>query len=234
MSDESATRDVAPVPRKRSFAPAIIWAHQHGVQDEVETIRCYVDSVTSSFTRAFKAHQASLKNLPENLTEQEAEWYGEEHFEMEAYYLDRFPAFALETTFVATYAFLEDEMMNICRLVGRHLNLKLGPEMLKDKGIEAAKTYLEKLCDIAVPTNGRPWQQARHYSRLRNVLTHTRGRVKQDNKPVRQYVQANPTKVSIEKGRLRITKEFCLEVLDDVEKLLKSLLDLARERITEK
>jgi hypothetical protein len=58
--------------------------------------------------------------------------------------------------------------------------------------------------------------------------------VKEDNKQLRQYVEANPTKLSVEKGRLRITKEFCLEVLDDVEKLLKSLLHLVRGRITEK
>jgi hypothetical protein len=113
------------------------------------------------------------------------------------------------------------------------LEIKLGPEKLSDKGIEAAKTYLEKLCDIAVP-NDRPWQQAKMYGQLRNVFSHTRGRVKDDNKTVQQYVAANAGKLSIEKGRLRITNEFCLEVLHVVEKILNSLLRLARDRITEK
>jgi len=122
--------------------------------------------------------------------------------------------------------------MGICRLVGDHLNIKLGPDKLKDKGIEAAKTYLEKLCNITVP-NDQLWQQAQHYDQLRNVFSHTRGCVKEANKPVRQYVAANPTKLSIEKNQLRITKDFCLEVLDNVEKLLNSLLRLVRQRITE-
>jgi hypothetical protein len=216
------------VPRKPYRVPAIIWAHEVGVQGEVETIRRYLDSVTSSFAREIEEH---LARLPDHMTDEDAEWYGEQYAETQTYYIDLFPAFALETTFVATYAFLEDEMMGICRLVGSELHIKIGPENLKDKGIEAARTYLEKLCDITVP-NDRPWQQAKMYGLLRNVFAHTRGRVKPDNKPVQQYVAANPDKLSIQKDRLRITKEFCLEVLDDVEKLLKSLLHLARERIT--
>ena len=221
------------MPRKRSYAPTIIWARQHGVQEEVETIRRYLDSVTSAFAREYKRHEESLKDMPGDMEDHEAEWYAENHAEMQTYYIDRFPAFALETSFVSTYAFLEDEMMNICRLVGSRLKIKLGPEKINDKGIEAAKTYLEKLCDITIP-NDRLWQQAKMFGQLRNSFSHTRGRVKADNKPVQQYVAASAGKLSIEKGRLRITKEFCQEVLDDVEKLLKSLLHLARERITEK
>jgi hypothetical protein len=114
MSDESTTLDAEAAPRKRSHVPAIIWARMLGVEDEVETIRRYLDSVTSSFAREFKEHEAYLQTLPGNLTDEEAQWYGEQYAEMQANYVDRFPAFALETTFVATYAFLEDEMMNIC------------------------------------------------------------------------------------------------------------------------
>jgi hypothetical protein len=188
--------------------------------------------VTAAFAREFKEHEASLQKLPSNLTDEESEWYGEEYAEMQTYYGDRFPNFALETSFVATYAFLEDEMMNICRLVGGRLKIKLGPDKLSDKGIEAARTYLEKLCDITVPNDER-WRRAKTYGQLRNIYSHARGRVKPDNKPVQQYVAANATMLSIEKGRLRVTKEFCLQVLDDVEKLLKSLLHLARVLITE-
>lgn len=231
MCDEATAPD-NPTPRKRAYVPAIIWAREHGVEDEVETIRRYIDSVTASFDRDFKEQSAHLHQVPGTLSDEEAEWYGEQYSEIQSDYVDRFPAFALETTFVATYAFLEDEMMNICRLIGSRLKIKLGPEKLSDKGIEAAKTYLEKLCDVNVP-NERPWQQAQHYGRLRNVFTHSRGRVKDDNKPVHQFVAANTGKISIDKGRLRITKAFCLEVLDDVKKLLKSLLHLAKDRIAE-
>jgi hypothetical protein len=48
------------------------------------------------------------------------------HGEMHTDYGERFPTFALETTFVATYALLEDELMSICGLVQRHLKLELG------------------------------------------------------------------------------------------------------------
>jgi hypothetical protein len=204
-----------------------------GVEDEIETIRRYLDSVTSAFAQEYKRHEESLQEIPDDLPDHEAESYAEIHAEMQTYYIDRFPAFALETIFVSTYAFLEDEMMTICRHIGNHLKIELGPEKLSDKGIEAAKTYLEKLCDIAVP-NDRLWQQAKMYGQLRNIFSHARGRVKDDNKTVQHYVAANTGKLSIDKGRLRITKEFCLEVLDDAEKILKSLLRLAQDRIIAK
>lgn len=233
MSEETRGPEPEVAPRKLSDFPTIIAVHLHLVWDELQTIRRYLETVTSSFAREFNEYEEHLRKLPNNLTDEEAECHGSGYAEMESLYVDRFPAFALETTFVATYAFLEDEMMEVCRFLGDRLKIKLGPEELRNKGIEAAKTYLEKLCDLRVP-NERPWQEAQHYGRLRNVFSHTQGCVKEGNDKVRKYVAANADKLSIEDGRLRITKEFCLAVVDDVENLLTSLLRLAQARITEK
>ena len=206
---------------------------QRNVQQEVEIIGRYLVSVTSAFETEYSRYDESLKNIPDDLPVDQVELLAEDHAEIQDDYVVRFPAFAHETTFVSTYSFLECQMMNICRSVGCHLKIRLGPEELKDKGIVAAKTYLEKLCGITVPS-GTLWNNATQFGVLRNIFTHSGGRVKADNKPVQQYVTASCGKLAIRDGRLQISRDFCSDVLDNVKELLESLLRLAQARINEK
>ena len=121
--------------------------------------------------------------------------------------------------------------MGIARLGGSRLKISLGPDELNDKGIRAAKKYLDKLCGVKVP-NDDPWQAATKHGLLRNVFSHSRGRVKKDNNDVRRYVAANPDLIRIDDhDRLRLTQEFCLQVLKNVGVLLRSILVLAEERL---
>lgn len=153
--------------------------------------------------------------------------------EAEAYYVDQFPAFALQTTFVATYSLLEDELLGIARTVGRHLKIELDSEDLHDNGIYAAKKYLKKLCNITIPTE-RHWEQAVKHGMLRNICVHTRGRVKTSNTEVRKYVDRKTGLLSIdERNHLQFTREFCLEVLDNVESLLNEVYKLAQRKMSE-
>jgi hypothetical protein len=70
-----------------------------------------------------------------------------------------------------------------------------------------------------------------HYNRLRNAFAHARGRVKKEDKKVRNYVAMKKSITIDEKDRLHLTKEFCMEVLDNVKALLTEVLKLARDRI---
>ncbi len=47
-------------------------------------------------------------------------------------------------------------MLGIARIVGRRLGVKLDPDDLRDKGIRAAKKYLEGLCGVVFPAGGAP------------------------------------------------------------------------------
>jgi hypothetical protein len=200
------------------------------MEREIEMIRRYIDSVTSSFEREFKEYEAHLAKQAEGASEDEMQSIGEDWGEAATFYVDLFPAFALETTFVASYAFLEDQMLEIARLIGQRLGIQLKPEDLKDKGIVGAKTYLEKLCGITVPVDQR-WEKATKHGQLRNACEHTRGRVKKENSELRKYVKANKATLSIDdRDRLQFTREFCLEVLDNIKALLGELYKLARKR----
>jgi hypothetical protein len=218
----------APTSDRRMVPSRIVFRWQ-SMRREIETIRRYIETVTSSFEQEFKSYTAYLEKQAEDTPDHLIESLAEDYAEAESHLLKHFPAFALHTTFVASYSLLEDQMLEIGRIVGRHLNVNLEPEDLWDKGIHAAKKYLEKLCGINVP-NGRPWEEVVHYGKLRNVCMHSRGRVKETNSDVRKYV-AKKTSITInDYNHLEFTKTFCLEALDNIEELLNALYELARDR----
>lgn len=217
--------------RKPRYVPAGIVSRHSGCRQEIEAIRRYIDSVTSGFERERRSYEKHLHKRMNRALRHEAEaliddWRESEH------YLGRFPGFALQTTFVATYSLLEDEMVNLARVVGRKIGIKLDPDDLKHTGIHAARVYLEALCGIDFPEATHPWQQAIHYGRLRNVCAHARGRVKKGDTKVRDFVDSKKKLLSIDDyDQLQLSTEFCFEALNNIEALLNELFKRAKDKV---
>src|SRR5262245_35688577 len=114
--------------RKRRRVPAEIIARWHSMQTEIERIRRYIDTITSSFKREFESHDAYLAKWLALATHPDSiQAVAEDRAEAERFYVDLFPAFALEPTFVATYSLLEDQMFEIAGAVGERLGIKPDP-----------------------------------------------------------------------------------------------------------
>src|SRR5258708_5877668 len=101
---------------RRKLGPAPLWAHGFLLGRDINAIRRYLQTVTSSFDRRCKEDQESIQNLPEGISYEEMEALQEDHSEMQYCYTSRFPTFAFQTTFVASFSFLEDEMLTVARL----------------------------------------------------------------------------------------------------------------------
>ncbi len=152
-----------------------------------------------------------------------------------AFYLTQhFPEFIWQATFVAIYSFLEDQMHGICRIVAELLDIKIDRGDLRDEGIRAAKKYLERICGITFPEEKHPWQEALHYNSVRNSIVHARGYVDRTKnaEKIRNYVQGKQSITIDNFDRLQLSKEFCQEVLKNVELLLDDLFQLARKRVS--
>ncbi|HLN30051.1 MAG TPA: hypothetical protein VK395_20075 [Gemmataceae bacterium] len=218
--------------RKPRYVPAdIVMRHQACIR-EIEAIRRYTDSVTSAFERERRNYEEYLHHRMRGASRHEAESLNDDWCESEHYLGLHFPAFALQTTFVATYSLLEDEMVNLARVLGRKIGIKLDPDDLKHTGIHAAKMYLESLCGIEFPEVTHAWQQAIHYGRLRNVCAHARGRVKDGDTKVRTFIETKNKLLTIDHyDQLHLSREFCFEVLDNIEALLNDLFKLARNKL---
>jgi hypothetical protein len=204
------------------------------LRSSIESIRRYIETVTRSFVRERELNEQELPTRLEVASdEDEAQSICDEMSKSGYLLVYEFPDFALQTTFVATYSLLEDQMADLANFMGGRLGITLSLDDLSHKGIHASKVYLERLCDIPFPEQTRSWQQVVQYNRLRNVVAHARGRIKDEDRKSRNIIESKKGLLAITTfGQLKLTREFCLEVLDDVEVLLNELFGLATERLT--
>ncbi len=201
---------------------------------EVWSIRGYIESVASAFDREFKAFDAKvaeeLAKLPQHLHNDIIENNTEMAFNL----TEHFPAFSWQTTFVAIYSYLEAELLDLRRTGGRHIGIKLDPEDLRHTGIFAAKMYLTDLCGIAFPEQEHPWQEVLHYNPIRNVIVHSYGQLSRSKKAnaIRRYAEGKIS-ITVENfDTIKLSKEFCLEVLENVKALSSELYKLALARVS--
>jgi hypothetical protein len=235
MSDEQAPFPVLKLPpglEKLLTSPptqSIDWARMM-LHTEISFIRGYIESTASAFDTAFAAFDSKVAEeaakLPEDMQQDLYEDESAKAFNL----MEHFPAFSWLTTFVSIYSFLEDEMLGLAEMVGRHIGIKLSPDDLRHSGIFAARVYLTDLCGIAFPDAKHPWQEILHYNPIRIVIVHSRGRIWRSKKAkaIRKYVEGKKS-ITTDYYRIQLSKEFCLEALGNVEALLGELMDLARE-----
>jgi hypothetical protein len=218
-----------------ALAQVRLGAGQHLTQAEVQSIKSYLGTVAAGFQWEFERFEQHVSEQAADMDEDVRDRYMDDCAETAHELTQHFPTFAWQTTFVAIYTLLEDDMLNIARNLGTHLGISLDPDDLKEKGIFAAKRYLESLCGIAFPEKEHAWQEVVHYNRLRNVIVHCRGRVKPstNEKKIRSYVRGKKTLNLDNLDRLEITRQFCFEVLANVESLLSALFQLARHKVRE-
>jgi hypothetical protein len=232
MSEEAMPRGRLAEVLRRHLGP--LGLRPIYLRSEIATFRRYLRTVTASFERDHKANDDDFQRLVESATSpEEAESIAHEVSNMGRLLRTKFPALAYQTTFVATYTLLEDELAGLARVLGQGLGVKLELDDLSRKGIHAARVYLEKLCGLSFPEGSHAWQEAVQYSHLRNVLVHARGRLKEGDK-ARKFAESKkllPTYVCGRADDLQLTMDFCLEVADNVEALLNDLFRLADARL---
>lgn len=64
------------------------------------------------------------------------------------------------------------------------------------------------------------------------MCVHARGRLREDDTKVRNFVESKKKLLSIDDyDQLHLSRDFCFEVLDNVEALLNELFKLARNKV---
>ncbi len=198
---------------------------------KLDEIRDYLTVVDSGFARAFDEFDARVAAEAEKLPEAFRESLYEDESVTAFNLTEHFPSFTWQTTFVALYSLLEHEMFAACRQM-RHIQKHLiGPEDLKDKGIFAAQKYVEKVCRVAFPEKGRPWQEILHYNKVRNVLVHNQGELKHTVEGLRQYVASRKNLSVDHNDELKLTRDFCLDVVSIMRQFFDELYQSLKKSV---
>lgn len=183
-------------------------------QRELDLLRRYVREVHSSLTKAYEDQCSKFSNDVEGLSDDDAQdifdCYAKGMFNLR----DDFVRITTSNTFVAIYTLLEHHMVNICECRRKECGLTVTVDDLHGHGIDACRTYLEKVCDIAFPKDTAEWQKIQRFKRLRNVLVHQRGQVKAGKDAELLAYLAKLPSVKIAYNEIVLDHSFCLEAID--------------------
>jgi hypothetical protein len=145
-----------------------------------------------------------------------------------------FPALLRETTFVAIFSLLEDTIVDLARYVGRRVGSKKRLDDHRDRGILAAKKYLDECCGVGFPTQEHPWQEILRYKHIRELIVHSGRCLKRSShaKAIRNYCRGKRGLLAIDEyDCLELSSAFCNTALSIVQGFLGSVFELAGTRL---
>ncbi|WP_443091804.1 hypothetical protein ACTU3M_10480 [Bacillus subtilis] len=132
-----------------------------------------------------------------------------------------YPQLIRKTIFLQTYFIFESYLNSLCNEHKRRLNSKISYKDMKKQGIERAKLYLCKVCEItAEPFSSPQWIQIQDYNTLRNAFVHNNGIVDKSN--LKTDTQGlTLTKQSPEKENTLCSIQLQRDFLDEVFKTMR-------------
>ena len=108
----------------------------------------------------------------------------------ERYYINYiFPSIQWSSMFITAFNLFEKTLSDACIISGAISNINIKLNDIRGKGIERAKTYLSKVQNIHEPFRKKEWNQAKNYSKIRNVLSHTYGELDLHNDAHKEIVK---------------------------------------------
>jgi hypothetical protein len=205
------------------------WTQMY-VHAELEILRQYLETLDDSLVRKQKEADEEFERRKDEL---KAKWgkYADDIAGDEAFRLHvTFPSLAFRTTFVLTYALLEQELCKLCEQVQKHRNLALGYRDLRHHGIFAARTYLEKVCEVKYPAEAL-CKEIENLNKVRNSLLHANGYLgppplRNDTaKALAAYINTKTTLTIDSFFEVELSKAFCLESIETVRVFLKAVCE---------
>ncbi len=141
---------------------------------------------------------------------------------------------SMRSLFVASVSLFEYQFLRVCLIAQRRLGNPIGLSDLGDFRMSRAKRYLTRL-GFDVPDQGVEWNDAIRLYRIRNAIAHNGGFVKLAGDTVDFAIHhgvVNQPAANLPSGRqsasgevrLELTREFCEETLDTLERLLFQLV----------
>ncbi len=108
---------------------------------------------------------------------------------------DVFPTLQWHSIFNTAYTIFENHMNELCRIFGESTANELSVRDLNGQGIERAKLFLSKVIGIKNVFNSTEWGEIQNYSKVRNILVHTSGKLdltNRNHKEIFDYAKYQP------------------------------------------
>ena len=189
------------------------------IKDELGKLRHYANLIEKTLDREVEELQAF------NITT-EGEY--KKYTENELWNLTEvFPSLQREAALLSIFGFMEHNLYGLCARLQRESGLTVAATDLKGRGLFRVKEYLKKVIGIEFPVASESWKTLLELSRIRNVLSHRNGFLKEghpDSVAARNFAERNPMllvvwvedRLRLQEGILRFCLDHYVVFLDEV------------------
>lgn len=143
-----------------------------------------------------------------------------------------FPRIYTTTSFVALFTLLEYQLDILCRMRQKECNNSITIDDLKDKGIDAVKNYLVKVCCVFFPSQAKEWPQIKDYRRLRNVIVHASGKLRPKDYTLRAFLARHKSDMVNAWRDVSLTNNFCVDVTRVLETFMEQVTSVIPTQLT--
>ncbi len=140
------------------------------------------------------------------------------------------PRLAAYSTIILLHSVVETQLARYADRVGKSRGSAFQVKDLKDRGIDQARLYLERVASVSVGEDPA-WQHLRNLQRLRNIIVHRAGKQgdsEDDQKTVKALLRAYPGKLQVgPRGELFIPTALCRQFVQEIEAFFKRIFKAA-------
>ena len=156
------------------------------------------------------------------------EQFSEEHYIIENLFLKTFR----HSMIVSIYSLIEINLNFLCRYLCRSKKLALALEEIRGDGIERAKVYLAKVCDVSFPESNE-WNEIIKLNKIRNCIVHAQGDTEGANSPDKiKKIVKNTKGVMLESDRfIRIEGRYIDTILSKTNKFFATVYQKSFESL---
>lgn len=223
--------------RSRNMGPFIALAiRQHQIDIQIEYMGKYNKELEAKFKKDLNETDKyySGQILEEKNNPEAAEDISGLCFEdKEAIY--EFIRTFRHSSLVNLFSFLEVSLNKLCLIVRKEKAIDLSPDDLKHQGVTRSQVYLEKVCSVDFPSGGNDWQQIIKLNRVRNLIVHEQGviRNKSKNPGKKTFNIVNETDgLSIERNCSIIVEEnYFSKIIVNIKNLLDTAYEETRKTL---
>lgn len=148
-----------------------------GIEVDFENIYSYCKFTEAALAQEKDNFFAIYKTKVSKLTPEEKEKFEQFAIEIHWKLYDVFPTLQWTSIFNSAYSIFERYLNDLCTILEKKASTKVSLTDLKGQGIERAKLFLSKIIGITNVFDSTEWNEIQNYSKVRNILVHTSGKL---------------------------------------------------------
>lgn len=139
-----------------------------------------------------------------------------ESWDLDGIFGEYFPSLQRRSAFLTVWSFLEHQLDQLCLLYQSERGFGLSFTDLSGQGIDRSTSYLEKVAGLTGLKASKEWDVLKTLQRIRNVITHGDGRVRDHSGKPKTGILADMKRIGFlvdEENEITVRAGFLLEVV---------------------